>query len=132
MIRSKLGAAALIVLMMGIFALVACGEDTVPTEASGVTSTPGTLDLPSAPVPSALSTPLAAPPEVPEELIQGEMPEDLEASLASARKVVEKIARQLEERVSSERVPVGAPVRRGPDISALSPKEKILYALQRR
>ena len=68
MIRSKLGAVALIVLMMGIFALVACGEDTVPTEAPGVSSTPSTLDLPSAPVPSALSTPLAAPSEVPKEL----------------------------------------------------------------
>lgn len=75
---------------------------------------------------------LAATPEIPEELVQGETVEEVEASLASARKMVEKVKKQLESQVASERVPAGAPVRSGPDLTALSPKEKIAYALQRR
>ncbi|MFQ5874300.1 MAG: hypothetical protein ACE5JL_10930 [Dehalococcoidia bacterium] len=74
---------------------------------------------------------VASAPEVPEELIQGQTVEELDASLASARGIVEKIARQLESQAASERVPAGAPPRRPPDMSAMSPKDKILYALQR-
>ena len=75
---------------------------------------------------------LAAVPEVPEELVQGQTVEELDASLASARRVVEKIAGQLESQAAAQRVPSGVPPRRGPDLGALSPREKILYALQKR
>ena len=74
---------------------------------------------------------LAGAPEVPEELVHGQTVEELDESLASARKVVDKIAGQLEAQVASARVPAGAPPRREPDLGALSPKEKILYALQK-
>ena len=74
---------------------------------------------------------LASAPEVPEELIQGETVDELDRSLISAKQVVEKIASQLEAHVAAERVPSGAPPRREADLSALSPREKILYALQR-
>ena len=74
---------------------------------------------------------LASAPEVPEELIQGETVAELDQSLVSAKQIVEKIASQLEAHVAAERVPSGAPPRRGVDLSTLSPREKILYALQR-
>ena len=74
---------------------------------------------------------LASAPEVPEELIQGETVAELDQSLVSAKQIVEKIASQLEAHVAAERVPSGAPPRREADLSALSPREKILYALQR-
>jgi len=74
---------------------------------------------------------LSSVPEVPEELVQGDTIEELDASLASARGIVEKVAQQLGSQVASEQVPTGAPPRRPPDLSAMSPHEKILYALQR-
>ena len=74
---------------------------------------------------------LTSAPEVPEELIQGETVAELDRSLISAKQIVEKIASQLEAHVAAERVPSGAPPRREADLSALSPREKILYALQR-
>ena len=74
---------------------------------------------------------LASAPEVPEELVQGKTIDELDTSLASARIIVEKIAQKLESQEPSDRVPAGAPPRRPPDLSALSPQEKILYGLQR-
>lgn len=74
---------------------------------------------------------LAQSPEVPEELVKGETVAEVEASLAAAQKLVERVRRQLEARLSAERVPPGAPARTRPDLSALSPKDKIAYALAR-
>jgi chromosome segregation ATPase len=74
---------------------------------------------------------LATAPEVPEELVQGETPEEVEASFAAAREVVVKVRRQLEAQAEAERVPTGAPARTPPDLGALSPQEKIAYALSR-
>lgn len=74
---------------------------------------------------------LAAVPEVPEELVKGETMEEVETSLAAAREMVEGIKRRLEAKLATERIPVGAPVRAAPDVSALSPREKIALALTR-
>lgn len=74
---------------------------------------------------------LAAAPEVPEELITGETPDEVDASFAAAREMVERVRRQLEAKAAAERVPAGAPARTPPDISGLSPVEKIAYALSR-
>jgi uncharacterized coiled-coil protein SlyX len=74
---------------------------------------------------------LATAPEVPEELVRGETPEEVEASFAAAREVVVKVRRQLEAQAEAERVPTGAPARTPPDLGALSPQEKIAYALSR-
>jgi len=74
---------------------------------------------------------LAAVPEVPEELVKGETMEEVDASLAAAREMVEGIKRRLEAKLATERIPVGAPVRAAPDVSALSPREKIALALTR-
>ena len=72
---------------------------------------------------------LASAPEVPQELVRGETPEEVDVSFAAAREMVEKVKRQLEAQAQSERVPTGAPARTPPDFGALSPQEKIAYAL---
>jgi len=74
---------------------------------------------------------LAAAPEVPEEMVKGETIEEIDASLTSARSLVERVRRRLEAEVEAGRVPAGAPPRSAPDLSALSPGEKIAYALAR-
>ena len=75
---------------------------------------------------------LQGAPEMPEELVSGGTVEEVEKSFLAAREVVEKVKRRLEARLREERVPAGAPARTPPDLSALSPKEKIAYGLQRR
>ena len=74
---------------------------------------------------------LAGSPELPEELIQGQTVEELDQSLASAKRIVEKVASRLEAQATVDRVPSGAPARRSADLTALSAREKILYALQK-
>ena len=74
---------------------------------------------------------LAAAPEVPEELVQGSTPEDVERSYGRALAMVERIKAKLEAQNQAGRLPAGAPLRRAPDLSALSPQEKIALALQR-
>jgi Mg2+ and Co2+ transporter CorA len=72
---------------------------------------------------------LASAPEVPEELVQGETVEELDESLARARQMVERIRSRIEAKLARERVPPGAPLRSAPDLSSLTPREKILYGL---
>ncbi len=74
---------------------------------------------------------LSSAPEVPQELVQGQTIGELDVSMAQARQMVERIRNQIEAQAASERVPAGAPLRSGPDVSALSPAEKIAYALGR-
>jgi hypothetical protein len=74
---------------------------------------------------------LASAPELPEEMVAGDTVEEVEASAARAREVVERVRRQLEARAQAQRVPAGAPPRTQPDLSSLSPGEKIAYALNK-
>ncbi len=74
---------------------------------------------------------LAAAPEVPEELVQGATPEEVERSYGRALAMVERIKAKLETNNQAGRLPAGAPMRRAPDLSTLSPQEKIALALQR-
>jgi len=68
-------------------------------------------------------------PDVPEELVTGDSIEAITDSLASAKELVTKIRKGMEAEVSLARVPIGAPERTAPDLSALSPREKIQYAI---
>lgn len=72
---------------------------------------------------------IAGAPDLPEELVQGSSIEELDRSLESAKKIVEKVASRIEARAPEARVPSGAPARRPADVSGLSPREKILYAI---
>jgi chromosome segregation ATPase len=74
---------------------------------------------------------LASNPEVPGDLVRGESIEEVEASLEAARQTVLQVRSHLESQAQAGRVPTGSPVRSGPDLSALSPQEKIQMGLSR-
>ncbi len=74
---------------------------------------------------------LASYPEVPPDLVQGQTVAEIDESIARARQMVERIRNQMEAQAASQRVPPGAPLRSAPDLSALSPHEKILQGLAR-
>ena len=71
-------------------------------------------------------------PELPEELVAGESVEEIESALAQARETVAKVRGHLESEAQAGRVPVGAPARSAPDLSALSAEEKIRRGLDER
>ena len=71
-------------------------------------------------------------PGVPEELITGDSIEAIDKSVADSRNLVDKVRKELEAEIAKARVPAGAPQRTAIDFSALSPKEKIQYAMGER
>lgn len=74
---------------------------------------------------------LTVVPEIPGELVTGATVEEIDASLAKAQQMVDKVKRNIEAQRAQERIPAGAPVRMAPDLSGLSPRDKIAYALGR-
>lgn len=74
---------------------------------------------------------LASAPSIPEELVKGESIDEIDASLELARGIVTKVRQQLEVEAEASKVPTGAPPRMPQDLSALSPAEKIAYALRK-
>ncbi len=74
---------------------------------------------------------LASAPGIPEELVEGDTVEKIDVSLALASGIVSRIRQQLDAEAAARNVPAGAPPRTPPDLSALSPAEKIAYALSR-
>ena len=74
---------------------------------------------------------LASAPELPAELVQGSTVAELEAAFASAKALADRVRQQVESEAAQERVPAGAPPRRGVDASALSSQQKILLGLRR-
>ena len=75
---------------------------------------------------------LASEPDVPEDMVQGATVEAVQESLERARQMVAQVRGRLEAQASTERTPLGAPARSSPDLSALSPQEKILMGLSGR
>ena len=74
---------------------------------------------------------LARDPDVPVEMVQGGSVAELESSYERASGLVERLRRRASEQAAQERVPAGAPARRGPDLASLTPQEKIARGLQR-
>jgi signal transduction histidine kinase len=68
-------------------------------------------------------------PGITEELISGETIEAVEMSLEKAIGLISRVKKSVEKEISQTRVPAGAPGRRTADLSALSPREKIQYAI---
>ena len=68
-------------------------------------------------------------PEVLEELITGDTIEAINESLEKARIMISRVRQGLEAEITAGKVPAGAPIRTPPDLSALSPREKINYAI---
>jgi len=73
---------------------------------------------------------LAANQNIPEELITGTTIDELNASVAKAATLVSQVRESIEAEIAAGRVPAGAPPRTPPDLSALSPREKIEYAVK--
>ncbi len=74
---------------------------------------------------------MVSAPELPEELISGNTIEELDNAMDSAKKIVEKVASRIGARTPEKRVPSGAPARRETDLSGLSAREKIMYAINK-
>ena len=72
---------------------------------------------------------VAANPQIPEEMVAGATIADIDASLDRARDMAGRVRQTLEEDLKATHVPAGAPERAVPDLSAMSPREKIHYAL---
>jgi septal ring factor EnvC (AmiA/AmiB activator) len=75
---------------------------------------------------------IKANPAVPEELVSGESIEEIDASFARAQALIERVRQEMGVEIAAARVPAGAPLRTPLDLSALSPKEKIQYAIGER
>lgn len=73
-----------------------------------------------------------ANPAVPAELISGDSVEEIDQSLANAQVLVDRVRQELEVEIAAAKIPAGAPMRTPLDFSALSPKEKIQYAIGER
>ena len=71
-------------------------------------------------------------PAVPEEHIAGESIEEIDASLASAQALINQVRQELEAEMAAARIPAGAPQRTPADLSTLSPRDKIQYAIGER
>ena len=80
-------------------------------------------------VASYKATVAQANPEVLEELITGDTIESINESLREAKTLISKVRGGLEAEITSAKVPAGAPERKPLDLSALSPREKIQYAI---
>ncbi len=65
------------------------------------------------------------------ELITGDTVEEVNESLKNAQALVERVRQEMEAEASKTRIPAGAPQRAALDLSALSPREKIQYAIGR-
>jgi len=68
---------------------------------------------------------VTANPDIPAELITGDNIGAIDRAVAGARSLIGKVKEQLEKAVGQVRVPPGAPQRTPPDLSGLSPREKI-------
>jgi len=71
-------------------------------------------------------------PELPEELISGDSVEEIDKSLAGARALIDRVRQRLETEIAGAKIPAGSPLRTAADLSALSPQEKIQYAMGER
>jgi chromosome segregation ATPase len=72
---------------------------------------------------------LTAAPEVFEDMVTGESIEEVDAAMERARQTVLQVRERLESQAQAGRVPMGSPPRTAPDLSALSPIEKIRLGL---
>jgi chromosome segregation ATPase len=68
---------------------------------------------------------LAHEPDLPADLVTGDSIASLEQSLHQARQTVAQVRQHIEKQAHARRVPAGAPVRSSPDLSGLTPAEKI-------
>lgn len=71
-------------------------------------------------------------PELPAELIVGDSIDAVDASVEAARAMVGRVRSHIEAQAQAGRVPAGAPPRSAPDLSVLTPEQKIRHGLAAR
>ena len=74
---------------------------------------------------------LQSTPEAPESMVVGETVDEVDRSFAEAKALVQQVRRDVEEKMSKERLPTGSPARGAADFSSLTAMEKIRSALSR-
>ncbi len=67
--------------------------------------------------------------DVTEDLINGDSIQAISASLSKVKNLIEKLRQKVEKDVAHSRIPIGSPGRQNPDLSGMSPREKIHYAI---
>ena len=67
--------------------------------------------------------------EVLEEMIEGDNLQAINQSLNKAKSLTSRVREGVEAQILLTRIPSGAPERKSPDMSTLSPREKIQYAI---
>ena len=72
---------------------------------------------------------VAANPEILADMITGETVEAINESLEAAVALVDRVRQGIEAEISRVKIPAGAPQRALLDLSVLSPREKIQYAI---
>jgi len=72
---------------------------------------------------------MEANPGVMDKLINGETIEEVNESMKNARALIERVRQEMEAEAARTRVPAGAPQRMPVDLSTLSAREKIQYAI---
>ncbi len=68
-------------------------------------------------------------PALPADLIAGGDVDAIDASVTAAREIVGRVRSHIEAQAQTARVPAGAPPRSSPDLSALTPEQKIRHGL---
>ncbi len=71
-------------------------------------------------------------PGLPPDLVEGDTVDEIDASITAARAVAASVRAHMTDQAQSARVPAGAPVRGAPDLSSLTPRQKIAYGLSQR
>jgi len=93
-----------------------------------------TLDELSKAIPRAVAAykemVIQANPGLPAELITGDTIEAVDESVKKARAIMEKVRQEMEAAAARTRIPTGAPQRAPLDLSGLSAREKIQYAIR--
>jgi uncharacterized coiled-coil protein SlyX len=64
------------------------------------------------------------------EMITGDTIEEIDESVKKARAVMERVRQEIEAEAAKTRIPAGAPPRSAPDLSGLTAREKIQYAIR--
>ena len=72
---------------------------------------------------------LASTPEAPESMVVGETVDEVDRSFAEAKALVQRVRREVEEKLAKERLPAGSPTRGPANFSSLSSIDKIRTAL---
>ena len=72
---------------------------------------------------------LESTPEAPESMVGGETVDEVDRSFAEAKALVQRVRRDVEEKLAKERLPAGSPTRGAANFSSLSSMEKIRAAL---